>query len=86
MSVCSATAAATRPGARRESRSSSSRASTTEAQFFIDKTGSKGIDQRKYSTISTHKSSSSANLCCVVSILIAVIAIGWFESSMDFIG
>lgn len=47
MSVCSATAAAShRPGPRRESRSSSTRASTSEAQFFIDKGGLKPIDQR----------------------------------------
>ena len=47
MSVCSATAAAShRPGPRRESRGSSTRASTSEAQFFIDKGGLKPIDQR----------------------------------------
>ena len=60
MSVCSATAAATRPG-RRESRSSSSRASTTEAQFFMQRSGSKQLDPRYISVlilvnrVKTHK-------------------------------
>ncbi|WAR22855.1 hypothetical protein MAR_036524 [Mya arenaria] len=47
MSVCSATAAASsRPG-RRGSRSSSTRASTTEQQFYIGKSGLKPLNQRR---------------------------------------
>ncbi|WAR22853.1 hypothetical protein MAR_036522 [Mya arenaria] len=86
MSVCSATAAASsRPG-RRESRSSSTRASTAEQHFYISKGGLKPLDQRKYSTISTTRHSSSSNLCCVISVLLSCILVGWCELGQDFIG
>ncbi|WAR22877.1 hypothetical protein MAR_036546 [Mya arenaria] len=86
MSVCSATAAAySRPG-RRESRNSSTRASTSEQHFYIDKGGLKPVDHRKYSTNSTTRHSSSSNLCCVISVLLACILVGGCELLQDFIG
>lgn len=84
MSVCSATAAATRPGARRESRGSSARASTSDAQFFLDRSGRQYMEHRKYSTCS--KTKSSGNLCCVISVLLAIAAIAWLGSNADSVG
>ncbi|WAR22851.1 hypothetical protein MAR_036520 [Mya arenaria] len=83
MSVCSATAAAS--SWRRQSRSSSTRASTVEQHFYIDKGGLKPVDQRKYSMISTTRPSSSSSLCCVISVLLSCVMIGWSESRHDFI-
>lgn len=41
---------------------------------------------RKYSTVSTSKPSSSATLCCVISVVMFCFSIGWLGSGTDFIG
>ncbi|KAH3831697.1 hypothetical protein DPMN_104967 [Dreissena polymorpha] len=82
MSVCSATTAASFPGERKGSRGCNSRTSVPDVHFYNDK--GRQFDQRKYSGVSSTKSSNST-LCCVVSVVMLVF-LSWFGHCSDFIG